>query len=641
MSEWMRLLGASTPTVFPRIHSVRCLAYAVIVAVLSIIRPPVSLATTTQPANLISARSLDLDGHIHSLPATDRRTTVVIFLSPECPIARRAVPTLNALAKDWSEKSVSLVGVFSDPSLDRVAAAKFAGEFGVLFPIVLDPGGELARQFQPRRTPEAFVLTAAGAIVYRGRIDDSFVAVGKANAVVKAHDLADAVGQSLAGQLVVNTVTEPVGCAFEAWSSANARGDVTWTRDVAPIVFANCVSCHREGQIAPFSLTSYDSAKKHAKQIAAVVESKLMPPWKAEAGFGHFKEERRLHDGEIALLSKWAAADAPRGDGDEPKLVLSDAKWSLGVPDIVVELPVDYEVPAAGRDEYRAFVLPLNLKEDVYVAGFEFRPGAPTVVHHALLFLDTNGTARKRQESTHDGRPGFPGTGAAVFATGGGLGGWAPGASPYLLPEGQGRAMKAGSDLILQVHYHPDGASRKDRFTVGLYLQKKPVTQVVGSFPLGTRAIDIAPGDTNYTRAISATLPSDSTLVGIAPHMHLIGRKMKAVATKPDGTTVPLVNVTDWDFKWQDQYRFAEPIKLPAGTRIDVTARYDNSAANPNNPSDPPARVRRGEQTTDEMCLCFVTVVADSSAELASLRRGVLQDLMLRQSGLGGGRRAR
>lgn len=375
-------------------------------------------------------------------------------------------------------------------------------------------------------------------------------------------------------------------------------------------------------------MTSFADAAKRSKQIAAVTDSRLMPPWKAAADFGRFVDERRLSDAQIALLAKWSEAGAPLGNpADLPPPQTFPDGWMLGKPDIVLAMPSPFAVPAGGADIYRAFDLPVDLPEDTYISAVEFRPGARTVVHHSLFFLDNTGEARKRTAANTDGQPGYTSFGGIGFLPSGGLGGWAPGATAYRLPDGTGRLLKKNSDVVLQVHYHPDGRPHQDQCQLALYLAKTPVTRRIISFPLGTRQIDIPAGDKQYVREIHITAPLPITLTGVTPHMHLLGREMKVTATRPDGQVIPLIWINDWDFRWQDQYRYVEPIHLPVGTRIDMKVTYDNSDDNPANPSSPPRRVTYGEQTTDEMCLCFLQMEIDArgSADtpLARLRQAL------------------
>jgi hypothetical protein len=572
-----------------------------------------------------SVRVVDIDGQPRTLCRHDARATAVIFLSTHCPISNRYVPTLNQLSRMRAGDGVDVIGVISDPTVSMIDARKHRDEYRIEFPVLLDSSGLLARQFKPAVTPHAFVLDRDGKVAYQGRIDDGFAAVGKQNQIVRSHDLADALRAVLEGKAITQPRTQPVGCIFEAWDPRDLPAKVTYARDIAPILNANCVSCHRANEIAPFPLDSYPDAAKRAKQIAAVTESRYMPPWKPLAGYGRFVGEHRLSDDQIELINAWAQAGAPMGDEkDLPPAPNFASGWTMGQPDLVVKMPEPFTVPATGRDVYRAFVAPLNLPEDVYVAGMEFRPGANSVVHHCLLFLDNTGAAR--QLDARDPQSGYRSFGGPGFTPTGGLGGWAPGAFPTMLPDGVGRFVPAGSDIIFQMHYHPDGRERIDQSSVALYLQKKPISKVISTIPLASRDIDIPAGDANYIRTARLELPVELTVSGVTPHMHLIGREMKVWATPPDGKQVPLIWIDDWDFKWQGQYRLAEPITLPKGSTLEMTARYDNSAANFNNPNNPPARVRRGEQTTDEMCICFIEFQADSIQHARDLRRQIVRE---------------
>jgi mono/diheme cytochrome c family protein len=568
---------------------------------------------------------IDVDGQPRVLARSEARGTIVAFVGTQCPISNRYAPLLNELAKTHASDDLDLLAVVSDPTITIADARKYRDEYKIQFPILFDASGLLAHQFKPAVTPEAFLLDREGKIVYRGRIDDCFEDVGQQKQVVKSHDLTDAVTALLAGKPVGSPETKPVGCAFEAWNSKDLKAAATYTRDIAPLLNANCVSCHRAGEIAPFPLDSYPDAAKRAKQLAAVTESRYMPPWKPAAGYGHFVGEHRLSDDQIKLIDTWAQAGAPRGDDkDLPPAPKFASGWTMGEPDLVVKMPQPFTVSADGRDVYRAFVVPLNLPNDCYVAGVEFRPGAATVVHHCLLFLDNTGAARKLDEQ--DAEPGYRSFGGPGFTPTGGLGGWAPGAHPGMLPEGVGRFVPAKSDLIFQMHYHPDGRERVDQSSVAIYLQKKPVKKVISTIPLATRDIDIPAGESNYIRNVKWELPVDLLVSGATPHMHLVGREMKVWATKSDGQQIPLIWIDDWDFKWQGQYRFVDPIVVPKGSTLEMTARYDNSTANPDNPNNPPARVRRGEQTTDEMCICFVEFEADSMQQARDIRAQIVRE---------------
>jgi hypothetical protein len=356
------------------------------------------------------------------------------------------------------------------------------------------------------------------------------------------------------------------------WTTAAAPGgEVTYCKDVAPILWKHCAGCHRPGEIGPFPLLTYRDAAKRAGDIVTVTQDRLMPPWKAEPGYGEFHDPRRLSDRDLALLDAWAAGGAPEGDpADLPPRPRFSEGWQLGEPDLVLRLPEPFTVRASGPDLYQCFVLPTGLDGDKAVAAVEFRPGNPRVVHHALFFLDRTGKARALDAA--DPAPGYGHFGGIGFLPSGALGGWAPGAIPRRLPEGMGRPLPKGSDLVLQVHYHPDGKPETDRSVVGLYFTKSPTTRFVMGLPLSRRDFAIPAGDPRYKVAVDFTLPADVRAVAITPHMHLLGREMKVTAVRPDGTVQPLIWIKDWDFNWQGSYQYHEPVSLPKGTRLEVEA---------------------------------------------------------------------
>jgi mono/diheme cytochrome c family protein len=401
-----------------------------------------------------------------------------------------------------------------------------------------------------------------------------------------------------------------------------ADEEVTYSKHVAPILWENCAGCHRPGEVGPFSLLSYGDAAKRAEFLGEITASRRMPPWKAEPGFGEFHDVRRLSDREIELIARWAEAGAPEGNpADLPPAPKFPEGWQLGEPDLVLEMPEAFEVPAAGRDAFRCFVIPTGLAEDRTVAAVEFRPGNRKVVHHALFFLDASGEGREKDEA--DPAPGYESFGGPGIPLGGSLGGWAPGATPRRLPEGYGRMLRKGSDLVLQVHYHPSGKAEADRSTVGIYFTKEPAAKIVMGLPLVNRGISIPPGEARHKVTARFTLPVDVTAVGISPHMHNLGREMKVVAVGPDGTKTPMIWIKDWDFNWQGQYLYENGVRLPKGTTLELEAFYDNTEGNPRNPNRPPKLVAWGEQTTDEMCLCGVQVVADRRLDYLELIREI------------------
>jgi hypothetical protein len=334
-----------------------------------------------------------------------------------------------------------------------------------------------------------------------------------------------------------------------------------------------------------------------------------MPPWLPESGHGEFAGERRLSASEIETIRRWAEAGAPDGDAAAPAPPRFTKGWQLGKPDSEARVREPFQAPAEGPDLYQCFVIPLALAQDRHVRAIEFRPGNRRLVHHALLFQDRSGNAARRGSSYPCfGTPGF---------FGGALGGWSPGTSALQLPVPV--TIQKGAALVLQLHFHPTGRPETDQSAVGLYFTDTPPRTRVMDIPLGSRAIDIPPGERHYRVRDHFTLPVAVRAVGIIPHAHYICREMEGVAVLPDGSRRPLIRIRDWNFNWQEQYRYSQPVPLPAGTRLEMEFTYDNSEDNPRNPNSPPRRVTWGPGTTDEMAGLHVQVIPENSEDLPEL----------------------
>jgi mono/diheme cytochrome c family protein len=395
-------------------------------------------------------------------------------------------------------------------------------------------------------------------------------------------------------------------------ASASAQTTpVTYHRDIAPILQANCQECHRPGGIGPFSLLTYADAREHAAAIRAMTAARIMPPWKAAPGFGEFADERRLSAEQIATVTRWLEAGTPEGDPkDAPPPRQWVEGWTLGNPDLVLDAGAAFSVPATGRDIYRDFVLPFYSEEERWISAVEVAPGSSEVVHHVVLYLDPEDQARAKDAA--DPGPGFTVFGAdAGFSPALWLYGWAPGALARRLPEGSAWRIPPHTRIVMQVHYHPHGHAVKDRTQIGLYFAKGPVDKRVRASVVGSTDFVIPAGAARHPVSAELTLPMDITLLALWPHMHQIGKEMKLTATLPDGREEPLVWLPAWDFNWQLIYTLKKPLPLPWGTQISLQALYDNSAANPFNPNRPPRTVRFGPQTTDEMCFGFFLYTLD------------------------------
>ena len=401
--------------------------------------------------------------------------------------------------------------------------------------------------------------------------------------------------------------------------AADQNHTPNYNQDIAPILFQNCAGCHRPGEVAPFSLLSYQDTAKRSSLIATVTKSRVMPPWKAEPGYGEFRDVRRLTDTQIALIQQWAAGGGPEGDGPKPVPPKFTDGWQLGQPDRVLTMPAKFSVPAGGPDVYRCFVVPLNLDKDTYIGAMEFRADSRRTVHHALVFADPRGEGRKLADGSPDG--GYTCFGSPGFA-GALIGGWAPGITPRKPVAGFATTLAKGTDLVVQIHYHPSGAPAEDQSSLGLYFSDPP-THGRALILVASQNIDIAPGDSHYVVKAARTLPADAEILGITPHAHYICKDMKVNAYLPDGSVKPLIWIKDWDFNWQGAYTYQDPVKLPKGTRVEMEYTYDNSDNNPRNPARPPVRVTYGEQTTNEMGLVFLSLVFPTPGDAAAFQRAM------------------
>ncbi|HEX4274270.1 MAG TPA: hypothetical protein VHZ74_02895 [Bryobacteraceae bacterium] len=388
-----------------------------------------------------------------------------------------------------------------------------------------------------------------------------------------------------------------------------------FTRDIAPILYKHCATCHHEGEVAPFPLITYEDASKRARLIAEVTRTRAMPPWKPVTGYNHFANERRLSETEIQTIQRWAATGARKGSAAAlPSPPVFNEDWKLGKPDLVVQLREPFEVPAEGTDVYECFIVPMKLTHNRFIRAVEFRPSNRRVVHHALLFADS---------SYHSQESRYPCFGSVGLLPTLGLGGWSPGMAPIQMLDGAAPPLQAGSKLVAQVHYHPDGRPEQDTWSAGFYFtDQAPVRRVV-DVGLSSNRIDIPAGDAHYVVTAHFTIPIAIDAVGVIPHAHLLCREMRGWAILPDGRKQWLLNIRDWDFNWQDQFQYARPIRLPADSRLEMEFVYDNSAANPRNPNSPPQRVQWGPGTNDEMAGLHVQSIPVHMEELPELGKAL------------------
>lgn len=561
----------------------------------------------------------DHRGRPHALSDYAEQPVVVLaFLGTECPLAKLYAVRLGELAEEFGGRGVAIVGIDSNSQDSLADLAEFVHEHDLPFPLLKDAGNRVADAVSAQRTPEVFVLDQDRVVRYWGRIDDQY-GVGYARPKPQREDLREALNELLSGKVVSQPHQPSAGCRIGRVHAAQPDAAVTYSNQIARILQRRCVECHRAGDIAPFALTEYSEVAGWAETIAEVVRDGRMPPWHANPAYGRFSNERALSEAEREAIEAWVAAGAPQGDPAElpPPPEFVDG-WQLDrAPDLVFEMPSEFEVPASGAVEYQYFRVPSGLASDVWVQAAEVRPGNRAVVHHVLVFALEPGKGRR---GLGEGIEGF-------------IAGYVPGRRPRAYPQGMAKRLPAGSDLVFQVHYTPNGTPQRDRCQVGLLLaDERSITHEVRTTAVVQRFFQIPPGAADHEVRATRWRPlPDCLLLSFMPHMHLRGKSFRYVARWPDGTSEILLDVPRYDFNWQTTYYLTEPRPIPAGTLMQAVAHYDNSSANLNNP-DPQATVRWGDQTWEEMMLGYFDIAvprgaADDSAGLAARVEQTIQRL--------------
>ena len=533
----------------------------------------------------------------------NKRAVVLVFLSTGCPVGNRYIPVLNELQQRYADQQVEIVGIYPHRSDTPERIAQHVAEFKIAFPVVADPDQAASDAVSAERTPEAFVLDARRTIRYRGRIDDRY-GYDHQRASATREDLVAAIDAVLAGKPVEVALTRAEGCAITHRRQSQQR-PLNYAEHVAGIVQEKCANCHRPGESAPFSLLSVDDVRDSAEMIRQVVLERRMPPWHADPRYGKFANDRSLSQEQVDTLVDWIDQGMQPGDASKqpapPEFVEG---WTIGKPDIVFETPTEVTVPASGVMPYQYFATPTNFEEDVWISAAEARPGNRSVVHH-IICLYKDGSEKR----PHDVEQQW-------------ICGTAPGDMAFILPEGVGRKIPAHSVIVWQMHYTPNGKEGVDRSQLGLklYRGKEPPKHNVRTVNVETRRFAIPPGEKDHLVSSQRTLSQDAVLLGFMPHMHLRGKDFVYRAVFPDGRKETILSVPRYDFAWQSAYRLAQPLDLPAGTRIECDAHFDNSSENPANP-DPTKTVRFGEQTWDEMMIGYVDLYYRDTPEKTAQTR--------------------
>lgn len=425
------------------------------------------------------------------------------------------------------------------------------------------------------------------------------------------------------------------GYSTALWSlePAKAVEKVTYNRDIAPIVYQYCSSCHRPGEAGPFPLLTYQDATKHGHQIVAVTQTRFMPPWLPEPQELKFADERRLSEEQIATIQKWVDQGMLEGKPSDlppkPKFVEG---WQLGQPDLILKAEKPYMLPASGTDQYWNFILPVPIHETRWVRAVEIRPGDKRLVHHANILVDRYESARIMEKDKGSGFGGMEVRIASeVFDPDSHFLFWKPGTVVTNEPDGMALRLDKGTDLVLNTHLQPSGKAEPIQPSVGVYFTDKPATVHPMLLQMqNDAALDIPPGDSNFAVTDEFTLPIDVDLLGIYPHAHYLGKDLLATAVLPDGTTKTLIHIKHWDLNWQAVYRYAEPVSLPKNTVLKMRYVYDNSEGNTANPNHPAARVQGGNRSTDEMAHLWLQVLPKNDPLHPRDPRMVLQEAWAR-----------
>lgn len=514
----------------------------------------------------------------------DKKALVVVFIGTECPVNNAYMRCLKDIYEEFTKRDVRFVAINANAHDSAEKVAEHAREHLLPFPVLRDQDQLLADALKAERTPEAFILNARCAVQYRGRIDDQF-GVGFQRPKPSRRDLAIALQEVLEGKPVGMARTQASGCLIGRAKKAQENPKITYTNQIARIFQKRCEECHRPGRVGPFALENYDSAKGWAEMIREVVTEGRMPPWHADPRHGKFSNDRRLSQQERETLLAWIDQGCAKGeDKDLPAPKQYEDRWTIGKPDMVLTMEKDFTVPAKapkGGIPYQHIAVSTRFKEDMWVQAAEARPGNRAVVHHILIFI---------QEA---GKPfGIPDDSILV--------GHAPGDLPLVLPPGVAMKIPKGSHLVFQMHYTANGVAQTDRSSVGLILAKKPPEHIAHTRTMNNFTFVIPPGAANHEVRSAYTFPKEAMILSFMPHMHLRGKSFQYKVVYPDGRSEIALSVPRYDFNWQSTYRLAAPLRISAGTRVECTGTFDNSAQNPNNP-DPTKEVRWGDQTWEEM----------------------------------------
>ncbi len=570
----------------------------ILATLLSVFAPALS-GTAAAAAKIGDFSLLDHEGKHHQLSWYGDQKAVVIFIQGNgCPIVRNGAPTVRAIRDDYADKGVTFFMLNPQPQDNRQSIAAEAQEYGYDIPILVDETQLIAESLGVDRTAEVYIINPESReILYQGPVDDR-LGYETQKPEAKNHYLRDALDAVLAGNAVATDIPEAPGCLvnFPAREKAQQQ-TISYTQDVVPILQNHCVSCHHDGGIGPWSMSSHTMVQGWSKMMKEVLVTRRMPPGLIDPHVGvAISNEADITPQEVQTLVHWIDAGAPMEDGATdplPTLEFENPKFSMGEPDLIVKVPPQ-SIPATGLIDYRYIPVSLDLEEDVWMRGMEFIPGDRQVLHHVIAYLNSpaDKAVRGRRDTEGDRDS---------------VGGFAPGRQPDMAPEDSGRLLRKGSNLLLQMHYTTSGKETVDETEIGIYLHDETPKYVMSGAVAGERRFMIPPHAKEHKLQGELLLERDAYLFSLMPHMHYRGRYMSYTAHYPDGTSQVLLSVPKYEFNWQFRYDLEEPLLLPAGTRLVAYGAMDNSERNPGNP-DPTVPVRFGLQTKHEMFFGFITL---------------------------------
>ena len=525
---------------------------------------------------------------------------VVCFLGIECPLAKLYAPRINDIAESFEAKGFQFIAINSNRQDSTQEWREFTASMQFQFPVVKDLNNLIADKFEVTRNPEAIVIDAEGNVAYRGRIDDQY-SPGISRSKASRNDLQIALTELIEGKPVSVPVTEPAGCLIGRIKKPAIQATVTYAKHIAPIFKENCVNCHRPGEIGPFAMNDYDEIVGWADMILETIDDGRMPPWHASPEVGQFANSRGLTDKEKQLVRTWVTEGAQLGNPEdlpEPKQYTTG--WRLPrTPDLVIPMRREpFEVPAEGTVEYQYFVVDPKFEEDKWVSAAQIIPGNRAVVHHSIVFI----------------RPpdGQLGQGLNFLEA------YVPGQVPGEHVATRARKIPAGSKLVFQQHYTPNGKTETDLTKLGLiFVDEEEVTEELMTLVAINQDFEIHPHQAGLTvTAKIPWLPPGGKLLSVSPHMHYRGKSFVASAISGDSKR-PLLSVLNYDFNWQHNYEFAEALNLDGLREIEISISFDNSTNNPFNP-DPDQYVVWGDQTWEEMAVGFFNISRPRVEEAAT-----------------------